>query len=161
MENVKFDKNELAEWLKNQIDGKLAKDLKIFFTDPEVQSWIEKRDFDSLYSKWTLVYDWKSCFPTAVLLLSGIDFIPLIQSLPRSCFELLPITELTITSNVKALGRWLIDQCSKLTQLRYEGTLDNWALIFGNDVIQEHISSTMRKDPLTFICFDAIKEFKW
>ena len=105
-------------------------------------------------NKFTLLYDnnhYSNRRPilTALLLLSGINFIDYMQSIPDFCFSGLPITSIEIPESIESIGYMAFSDCkylnklvipksvthinrdilqgnTKLKQIDYKGSMDSW-----------------------------------
>ena len=134
---IEFDKDRLI---------KLAKGYKHIiipvFSNKEVQELIKENKFEELFNGNFCGSSIISC----MLLLSNIDFLSYLNTLPAACFYSLPITEVHLPDNIKKIGFEAFANCTSLNKLSFSNSI-------------KHIDSYSLSDTkIKTINFDGTKE---
>ena len=128
MERIKFDLDEL-KLSANEMSSTLKTALKYFFNDPQNKILLDNSDFDRLYSSWvTNTTGWSPRPVTAILLLSGIDFLPYLKNIPYNCFYDMPIDYISIPKNIKEINNDAFYRIN-VSKIYYEGTMEEFKSI--------------------------------
>lgn len=148
---IQFDRAEAEKDLSASWAKRLKIQLTKFFKDKENLQLLDRDAFDTLYIKWQIT-KWDPGALTAFLLLSNIDFISHMTSIPSYCFNDSFIEYIEVPKNIKYIRSYAFYLC-RLTEIYYEGTMKEWA-----DISKEtywYASDTRSKGIKKVICTDG------
>lgn len=116
MENIVFDKQLLNWWLNQEpiVEDEVGR-IKRFFKDPHMTELLDAGNFDELYDSLP-----KELRPTltAFLILSDVEFLPYLTSIPEGCFsEMRGLLSVTIPDNIKDIKHSAFAWCKDLIQV--------------------------------------------
>lgn len=101
-------------------------DVNAFFNDPVIMKKLDTNDFDFIYANWMQTTQWAPWVLTGMFYLADIDPFPYMNTIIESTFSyLLPITKITIPTNVKQFKGGAFES-APITKLFYDGTLSQF-----------------------------------
>ena len=147
MKYIEFDKEELENYLKTR--GSIINEIiQNTMSDSEIYTLIDSNKFNEAYIRFNS-HGLKVFTFTALLLISDIDFLPYLSSLPMDCFtDALPITKLIIPKNIKRISGYSC-RIPWLSEIEYEGTVEEWNSIH---IDNKWCSNTLK----TIKCIDGV-----
>jgi len=135
-----------ASWAKS-----LRTELTTFFEDKENLKLLDEDNFDDLYKNWKITR-WDPGALTMFFLLSNIDFISHMTSIPSYCFNDSFIEHIELPKNIKYIHSDAF-YLSRVTEIYYEGTMKEW-----EDIAKEvywYASDARSKNIKKVICTDG------
>lgn len=110
---IEYDDKNMQQYIKAFKD-----ELGEFFTREDVLALLDRNDFQTVYDIWFTIHEGSTGAPlTAMLILSIPEFITYLKWLPSACFESLPITKITIPSNIKQIYSSCFGYCRLLKEI--------------------------------------------
>jgi len=113
---IQYNENELIKKFKSIKDDNSVdyEEIMDFINSPEASQLIDEEQFDDLYHSYNIRLD-KAAWPlTIALLISGINFLDKLKTLPRTIFYTMPITHIDISPSWDRLAT----QCLCRTELK-------------------------------------------
>lgn len=113
---IQYNENALIEKFKSIKNNNSVDYIEImeFINSPEASQLIDEEQFDDLYHLYNIKLD-RAAWPlTIALLISGIDFLDKLKTLPRTIFYTMPITHIDISPSWSRLAT----QCLCRTELK-------------------------------------------
>lgn len=96
-----------------------------FLSKPEISAYLDNNKFDELYKAYRSASVYNATLLTRVLLISGIDFIDYMTSVPEDCFRGILLKSVTLPKAIKSIG-WNAFLDSDVGELKYDGTIEEW-----------------------------------
>jgi len=99
---IEFDTQEIID-IWNGYDREIKEELANFIDANS--HLIDLNKFDELFALWNneVEYNFETGYLTMILLLSGIDFLPYLTTIPYATFHNLPIKSIVIPDNIKKI----------------------------------------------------------
>ena len=110
---IEFDELKMQQYARA-----FGEELTDFFNREDVTALLDRNDFQTLFDIWSTFHDGSTGSPlTSALLLSIPEFITQLRWLPSTCFESLPITKVTVPSNIELINDGCFSYCRELTDI--------------------------------------------
>lgn len=151
---VTFDTNILTDIVKR--NGNMYKNFFNNDSNEKANKLLENNKFEELFEIWP-----NTCASlTALLLLSNINFLDYLSSLPNECFYGLPIIQIEIPSNIHSImnsedsglafgnkpGAFMFKRCDKLKTIKFNKTEDEVFNMFDVNDTEDLISRLFGSD---------------
>ena len=111
--NIEFNEQILKDYIKY---NPFMINVGELFSGEHLQKQLENNNFSAIFEN----YYYSSSEHTliaAVLILSNIDFLSHLKTIPKFCFSGLPITKIEIPSNIKQISSWAFNNCNILKEV--------------------------------------------
>jgi len=119
--------------------------IKEFLNKPEISEYLNKNEFDELYKAYRNASSYNATLLTRVLLISGIDFIDYMTSVPDNCFRGILLKSITLPKSIESIG-WDAFLDSDVKELKYAGTIEEWNHIIINSIKEIPVDKVICKD---------------